>query len=81
MRIKSPLINWCGKGLQGTLTLQSLLFWISLLFSFADFPCFFGLFSFDSKDFRHSAKRRTLAFFGVSLAFFKNLENVKFQSF
>ena len=54
-----------------TLTLQSLLFLISLLFSFSDFPCFFfGFFLSFPRYFRGSAKRNTLAFFGVSLVFF-----------
>ena len=53
-----------------TLTLQPLVFWISLLFSFSDFPCFLGCFFFPSfsQEFRGSAKRTTLAFLGgVSL--------------
>ena len=57
------------------LTLQPLLFWISLLFSFSDFPCFFCPFSIVSKDFRGSAKIKTLVFFGVSLAFFSKKNN------
>ena len=49
-----------------------LVFWISLLFSFSDFPCFFGsFFPFFSKDFRGSAKRRTLFFPGFPLHFSK----------
>ena len=47
-----------------TLTLQSLLFSISLLFSFPIFLAFFLRFPSFSKDFRGSAKRKTLAFWG-----------------
>ena len=54
-----------------SLTLQSLLFSISLLFSFSDFPCFFlCVFPLFSKDFRGSAKRKTLAFLGENPCFF-----------
>ena len=51
----------------------------NLAFVYFRFPCFFRfpislaflcVFPFFSKDFRGSAKRKTLAFFGVSLAFF-----------
>ena len=46
-----------------TLTLQSLLFPISLLFSFSDFPLLFlCLFAVFSKDYKVSAKRKPLAF-------------------
>ena len=48
------------KTAEASLTLQSLLFSNSLLFSFSDFPSFFV-------DFRGSAKRKTLVFFRVSL--------------
>ena len=54
--------------------LNSLLFFfsISLLFSFFDFPCFFFCAFFLSfpRILGGSAKRKTLAFFEVSLAFF-----------
>ena len=52
------------------LTLQSLPFSISLLFLFSDFPCFFVRFPLFSKDFRGSAKRKTLAFLGKNPCFF-----------
>ena len=45
-----------------SLTLQSLLFSISLLFSLSDFPFFFCVFPSFSKDFRGSAKRKPLLF-------------------
>ena len=54
-----------------SLTLRSLFFSFSMLSSFSDFPCFFVHFPFFSKDFRGSAKRKTLAFFGFPLLFFK----------
>ena len=38
-------------------------------FLFSDFPCFFVGFSFLFQDYRGSATRETLAFFGVSLFF------------
>ena len=56
-----------------TLTLQSLPFSFSLFFFVLRFSLFFFLcvcFPSFSKDFRGSAKRRTLALFGASLAFF-----------
>ena len=53
------------------LTLQSLLFSISLIFSFSDFPCFSCVFPSFSKDFRGSAKRETLAFLGKNPCFFQ----------
>ena len=56
---------------QSTLTLQSLLFSISLLFSFSDFLAFLCVFPPSSKDFRGSAKRKTLAFFGGFPCFFQ----------
>ena len=63
----NPRMNLVRRRLS-TLTLQSLLLSISLLFSFSDFPCcFVALFPFFSRDFKGSAKRKTLAFFGVSL--------------
>ena len=46
-----------------TLTLQSLLFFDFLVF-FSDFLAFLGRFTFLSKDFRLSAKRKTLVFLG-----------------
>ena len=54
------------------LTLLKSLFFFSLdflVFSFSDLPCFFWFVCcpFFSKDFRGSAKRKTLVFFGVSL--------------
>ena len=68
--------HWTGspnKSLDQTLTLQSLLFssisllfWFSLLF--LAFSCVFPLFS---KDFRGSAKRKTLAFLGENPCFFQ----------
>ena len=54
-----------------SLTLQSLLFPISLLFCFPISLVFLWGFPFFSKDFRDSAKRKTLAFLGVSLASFR----------
>ena len=57
--------------------LQSLPFSISLLFSFSDFPCLFGRFFLSFPRFLGaSAKRKTLAFFGVSLAFFSKKARV-----
>ena len=40
---------------------------------------FCGVFPFFSKDFRGSAKRRALAFFGVSLAFFSKKQGLEGQ--
>ena len=59
-----------GTKTRTTLTLQSLLFSISLFFCFPSFLTFLFVFPSVSKDFRGSAKRNTPAFFGVSLAFF-----------
>ena len=54
-----------------TLTLQSLLSSISLLFSFPIFLAFLCVFPLFSKDFRGSAKRKPLLFWGETLAFSK----------
>ena len=59
---------------QKPLTLQSLLFFFRFPCFFCCFPiclAFLWVFPFLSKDFRGSAERKTLAFFGVSLAFSK----------
>ena len=54
-----------------TLTLQSLLFSISLLFSFSDFPCFFLRFSFLFQGFEGFRKERNPCFFGANPCFFQ----------
>ena len=65
-----------------SLTLQSLLFSISLLFSFSDFPCFFlCAFPLFSKDFRGSAKRTTLAFLGKNPCFFQKSKDWRVRVF
>ena len=46
---------------------------------FSDSPCFFVCFPSFSKDFRGSAKRKTLDFFGVSLAFFQKRQGLQGQ--
>ena len=46
---------------------------------FSDFPCFFDRFPFLSMDFRGSAKRITLVFWGVSLAFFQKKQGLEGQ--
>ena len=57
---------WCLK----TLTLESLLFWISYLFSWLRFPCsFLQVFVFFSRDLRVQEKEKSL-FLGGFLAFF-----------
>ena len=55
-----------------TLTLQSLLFSISLLFSLSDFPCFFGAFFLSFPRISGVPQREQLLLFSwVSLAFSK----------
>ena len=57
-----------------SLTLRSLFFSISLLFS--DFPCSFVRFAFFRRILWVPAKRKTLAFFGASLAFFQKKQGL-----
>ena len=62
------------------LTLQSLLFLISLLFSFSDFPCFFWAFFLPFPRILGVPRReKPLLFFGVSLVFFKKKQGLEGQ--
>ena len=65
------ILGMASHDLSNTLTLQSLLFSISLLFSFSDFLAFSCVFPSFSKDFRGSAKRKTLACLGKNPCFFQ----------
>ena len=62
-----------------TLTLQSLLFLISLLFLFSDFPCFFLRFSFLFQGFQEFREERNPCFFGEKPLLFPKKQGLEGQ--
>ena len=66
-----PAFRELENGLGTTLTLQPLLFSISLLFLFSDFPCFFLCFSFLFQGFLGFREEKNPCFLGENPCFFQ----------